>query len=41
MITAKATVFVVDDDASVRKALARSIQTANLNVKVFASARQV
>jgi len=40
MITAKATVFVVDDDASVRKALARSIQTANLNVKVFASARE-
>ena len=40
MITAKATVFVVDDDASVRKALARSIQTANLTVKVFASARE-
>jgi FixJ family two-component response regulator len=30
----------VDDDASVRKALARSIQVADLNVKTFASARE-
>ena len=35
-----ATVFVVDDDASVRKALTRSIQAAGLNVKAFASARE-
>jgi len=40
MTTDGATVFVVDDDASVRKALARSIQTAGLNVKTFASARE-
>jgi FixJ family two-component response regulator len=40
MTTEGATVFVVDDDASVRKALARSIQTAGLNVKTFASARE-
>jgi FixJ family two-component response regulator len=40
MISAGATVFVVDDDASVRKALARSIQAAGLNVKTFASARE-
>jgi len=38
MTTAKATVYVVDDDASVRKAVARVIQTAGLNVKTFASA---
>ena len=38
MSTAKATVYIVDDDVSVRKALARSIQTAGLNVKTFASA---
>ena len=36
----QATVFVVDDDASVRKALARSIQAAGLKVKPFASARE-
>ena len=35
-----ATVFVVDDDASVRKALERSIRTAGLNVKIFTSARE-
>ena len=40
MNPANPTVFVVDDDASVRKALARSIQAAGLNVKTFASARQ-
>jgi FixJ family two-component response regulator len=40
MSTERATVFIVDDDASVRKALARSIQTAGLNVKTFASARE-
>lgn len=30
----------MDDDASVRKALARSIQVADLNVKTFVSARE-
>ena len=40
MSTERATVFIVDDDASVRKALARSIQAAGLNVKTFASARE-
>ena len=40
MTNEAATVLVVDDDASVRKALARSIQAAGLNVKTFASARQ-
>ena len=40
MSTENATVFVVDDDASVRKALARSIEAAGLNVKTFASARE-
>jgi FixJ family two-component response regulator len=40
MNTEKPTVFVVDDDASVRKALARSIQAAGLTVKTFASARE-
>ena len=35
-----ATVFVVDDDPSVRKALASSILAAGLNVKTFASARE-
>jgi FixJ family two-component response regulator len=40
MSTGKAAVFVVDDDASVRKALARAIQAAGLNVKTFASARE-
>jgi len=36
----KATVCVVDDDASMRKALARTIQLEDLNVKTFASARE-
>ena len=40
MSSKEATVFVVDDDASVRKALARSIQAAGLNAKLFASARE-
>ena len=35
-----ATVFVVDNDPSVRKALARSLLTAGLKVKTFASARE-
>jgi len=34
------TVFVVDDDPSVRKALERSIRTADLNVKTFACAAE-
>jgi FixJ family two-component response regulator len=41
MSAEKATVFVVDDDVSVRKALARAIQAADLNVKTFASAREL
>ena len=36
----EATVFVVDDDASVRRAVARSLQAAGLDVKLFASARE-
>ena len=40
MSSKEATVFVVDDDASVRKALARSMQAAGLNTKLFASARE-
>ena len=40
MSAEKATVFVVDDDVSVRKALARAIQAADLNVKTFVSARE-
>ena len=40
MTTEGATVYIVDDDASVRKALARSIQAAGLNVKTFSSARE-
>jgi len=40
MTNEAATVLVVDDDASVRKALARAIQAAGLNVRTFASARE-
>jgi FixJ family two-component response regulator len=40
MSTAEATVFVVDNDANVRDAVARSIQTEGLKVKTFASARE-
>lgn len=40
MSTQRATVLVVDDDASVRKALARSIRAAGLDVKTFPSARE-
>ncbi len=36
-----ATVFVVDDDASVRKALARLIQSVGLQTKTFASAQEL
>ena len=39
MSTEKGTVFVVDDDASVRNALTRTIQAAGLKVKTFTSAR--
>ena len=39
-LTETATVFVVDDDASVRTALARSLLTAGLKAKTFASARE-
>jgi FixJ family two-component response regulator len=34
------TVFVVDDDASVRKALARLLASAGYAVETFASARE-
>jgi len=34
------TVFLVDDDASVRKALTRLLKSAGLSVEVFASARE-
>ena len=34
----KTSVYIVDDDASVRKGLARVIRSANLNAVVFASA---
>jgi FixJ family two-component response regulator len=40
MRTETPTVFVVDDDPSVRKALARAMATAGLNAKTFASARE-
>jgi RNA polymerase sigma factor (sigma-70 family) len=40
MNTLPGTVFVVDDDPSVRKALARLCQSAGLKVKAFASARE-
>jgi FixJ family two-component response regulator len=35
-----ATVFVVDDDASIRQALAGLIRSAGLKVETFASARE-
>ncbi len=37
--TARSTVFVIDDDASVRKALSRLIRSAGYDVQAFASAR--
>jgi FixJ family two-component response regulator len=40
MTAERATVCVVDDDASVRKALTRLILAAGLDVKTFASARE-
>ena len=40
MSTPPTTVWVVDDDASVRKALTRLCQTAGHQVKTFASARE-
>jgi FixJ family two-component response regulator len=40
MNTAQATVFIVDDDASVRKALTRSFENEGFNVKAFASAQE-
>jgi FixJ family two-component response regulator len=39
MTESEALVFVVDDDDSVRKALARLIRSVGLNVETFASAR--
>jgi FixJ family two-component response regulator len=39
MTTASSTVFLVDDDASVRKALARLVKSAGYTVQAFASAR--
>ena len=40
MSDTRPTVFVVDDDPSVRKALERSIRTADLNVKTFTCAAE-
>lgn len=40
MSSAVATVFLVDDDASVRRALARLIKSAGYQVDTFASARE-
>jgi len=40
MTVSEALVFVVDDDDSVRKALARLIRSVGLNVETFASARE-
>lgn len=40
MSAERATVFVVDDDAMVCKAIARFIRAADLNVKTFASAQE-
>src|SRR6188508_540636 len=37
---AKSSVFLVDDDASVRRALTRLIKSAGHNVRTFASARE-
>jgi FixJ family two-component response regulator len=39
-LAADATVFLVDDDASVRKALTRLLRSAGYDVKAFASARE-
>ena len=39
MTTADVTVFVVDDDVSVRKSVARLIEAVGLKVETFASAR--
>jgi FixJ family two-component response regulator len=40
MASLRATVFLVDDDASVRKALTRLISAAGYDVQAFASARE-
>jgi FixJ family two-component response regulator len=40
MTTADVTVFVVDDDVSVRKSVARLIESVGLKVETFASARE-
>src|SRR5207248_4397504 len=40
MLRAISSVFLVDDDASVRRALARLIKSAGHNVQTFASARE-
>jgi FixJ family two-component response regulator len=39
-LATNATVFLVDDDASVRKALTRLLRSAGYDVKAFASARE-
>ncbi len=38
MVQSRATVYVIDDDASVRRALQRLIRAAGYSVEVFASA---
>ena len=40
VIQNKATIFIVDDDQSVRKALNRLIKVAGFNAKAFGSARE-
>jgi len=40
MNSSEGTVFIVDDDLSMRRALARLCQSVGLNVKVFESARE-
>lgn len=40
MVKKPSTVYVIDDDESVRKAFARLLRSANINVKTFSSARE-
>ena len=40
MNSSEGTVFIVDDDLSMRRALARLCQSVGLKVKVFESARE-
>ena len=40
MVTKQSTVYVIDDDESVRKAFARLLRSANFNVETFPSAHE-